>query len=1143
MKLLSALPLAASLIVCQTFCQTRAKIDAGEYFVDFDPGTGNATPLQMMPVDSTVSLNFKLPAVSSGVHTLFIRFHDTAGRWGMPEGRTLFVRDTIQTVSSQVAQIVAGEYFLDTDLGIGAGTSITPGSPSNAVTLTAAIVPKALSLGFHIVGARVLDSDGRWSMPLLRTFYLRDSSRVSQPPQTQIAGFEYFYDAEPGVGSGIQIPLTSPLFSVSNYSLAVPTAGLYPGVHSLSIRALGTSGLYGFAAESTFTARNLPVLSLSTKLISFGHVLTDGSSHDTSFYFSNRGSDTLRVDSLVLAGADAGSYKILSGNGKSVLPPGSTRDTVRIRFQPQAYGARSALLSFVANDTATVGLQGIGDGAAPGQPALISPPDSLPNAATAVVFQWSSALRGEKYRLQVGTDPLLKPPLSVDDTTDKYATPFQVNGLGYDTQYFWEVTSSNVQGGPGKPSSVRSFRTRLAPPQNLRASLVGATKLAFSWDSVTSASRYRVYRSRDSISYGYLDSTRSLSYADSGLTPGARYWYRLTAVRTTELEGDTSTSLSFVTNPAAPQNVTLSVRRDTIFLSWLPVGLAAQFKVFRSIGDSLGFGQIAVTSVPSYADTVLSPHTTYFYRIAALNDARVLGPPSATVSFRTHRSLPTVSAIAGPKGPVRKDVPFIVSADFTGDTVRLGVQISVDSGQTWRPTPHVDGVTSGITGKTTDSLIWHSLQDLPDTGTALARMQVVPIGLEDTGFSAFTNAFTVNNKAPSFKGPPASIKALYWNSLMVKLDTAYTLTPPVRYVLFRTRFDSAFDFTKPLAIRDSLQIDSLFSSTTYRFLVRAQDTLGNTVDDSVGISGAKTGALADYNADGKIDATDLASFATNWPNTDKKGLAILTPVDSSAGFPRMRVLGSRSGTPSLDDFYIFSKLWLYSKYVNPAVPLSLRDNGGRYDTVVHRELTVTRGATSARIILAPPLAARVSSWGVRAYFPGSIEVDSLDFPGRTFVLAFKDTIRRVFYADCASGSVQARTSDTLAHGVVRMTRSGTTDSLVLVSEGSDPVTRKQLRYVEIFTVREIPSTFVLYQNYPNPFNPSTTISFDLPADGRVSLVIYDILGREVQTLINDNLTAGYYKKVFDAHQLATGVYIYRLRTPNASKVQKMLLIK
>ncbi|NCS88978.1 MAG: hypothetical protein CO127_11800 [Ignavibacteria bacterium CG_4_9_14_3_um_filter_36_18] len=90
-----------------------------------------------------------------------------------------------------------------------------------------------------------------------------------------------------------------------------------------------------------------------------------------------------------------------------------------------------------------------------------------------------------------------------------------------------------------------------------------------------------------------------------------------------------------------------------------------------------------------------------------------------------------------------------------------------------------------------------------------------------------------------------------------------------------------------------------------------------------------------------------------------------------------------------------------------------------------------------------------------------------------------------------------------------------------------------------------PSTFELFQNYPNPFNPNSVISWQLPVSGYVSLKVYDILGNEVATLVNDELEAGYYNITLNANQpqLASGVYVYQLRAGSFVQTKKMILLQ
>jgi photosystem II stability/assembly factor-like uncharacterized protein len=88
-----------------------------------------------------------------------------------------------------------------------------------------------------------------------------------------------------------------------------------------------------------------------------------------------------------------------------------------------------------------------------------------------------------------------------------------------------------------------------------------------------------------------------------------------------------------------------------------------------------------------------------------------------------------------------------------------------------------------------------------------------------------------------------------------------------------------------------------------------------------------------------------------------------------------------------------------------------------------------------------------------------------------------------------------------------------------------------------------PSKFNLEQNYPNPFNPTTIIKYEMPEAGFVSLKVYDILGREVQTLVNGNKIKGTYEVSFNGSNLASGVYLYKLKAGNFTSIKKMMLIK
>ena len=90
---------------------------------------------------------------------------------------------------------------------------------------------------------------------------------------------------------------------------------------------------------------------------------------------------------------------------------------------------------------------------------------------------------------------------------------------------------------------------------------------------------------------------------------------------------------------------------------------------------------------------------------------------------------------------------------------------------------------------------------------------------------------------------------------------------------------------------------------------------------------------------------------------------------------------------------------------------------------------------------------------------------------------------------------------------------------------------------------EIPKEYFVGNNYPNPFNPTTRIKYGIPKEGNVKLVIYDMLGRELKTIINETQKPGVYEATFDASSFPSGVYFYRIITNDFIQTRRMVLLK
>ncbi|MBM4158111.1 MAG: T9SS type A sorting domain-containing protein [Ignavibacteria bacterium] len=156
---------------------------------------------------------------------------------------------------------------------------------------------------------------------------------------------------------------------------------------------------------------------------------------------------------------------------------------------------------------------------------------------------------------------------------------------------------------------------------------------------------------------------------------------------------------------------------------------------------------------------------------------------------------------------------------------------------------------------------------------------------------------------------------------------------------------------------------------------------------------------------------------------------------------------------------------------------------------------------------------------------GGIYNDSLGPGGNPFVLAF------------GPFNLTPNQAESIGFAVISATDAGD-----LFTKTNTARTKYQT--VGVTNISEnVPSVYTLSQNYPNPFNPATTIKFGIPKNDFVNIRVYDILGREVAELVNEQLNAGFYEVNFNAAKLASGMYFYRIETRNFIDVKKMMLIK
>ncbi len=211
-------------------------ITQAEYFFDTDPGVGNGVPVTVTTPGSTVDLSFSAPtvALAAGFHLLAFRVKNENAVWSHHTSRNIY----ITSPTSNVTDIIAAEYFIDVDPGVGLGTAMTIGASGGTVNFLASIPTTSLALGFHNMGIRTKDASGKWGLYENRIFYIK--TPTGNMPN--ITAAEYFLDVDPGTGNASPLAVPTPGTTVTlGFIYDIPLA-TSTGDHMLFTRVKDAAG-------------------------------------------------------------------------------------------------------------------------------------------------------------------------------------------------------------------------------------------------------------------------------------------------------------------------------------------------------------------------------------------------------------------------------------------------------------------------------------------------------------------------------------------------------------------------------------------------------------------------------------------------------------------------------------------------------------------------------------------------------------------------------------------------------------------------------------------------------------------------------------------------------------------------------------
>ncbi len=223
-----------------------------EYFINTDPGVGNATPLY---VSAGTNLEFaaRIPmeGFPVGFNYLYIRVRNTEGAWSIPSRSTVYVTDTTKYELPPQPMLTAVEYFFGGDPSVGQATPLTI-TPGDLVDFDGMISVGEFAPGFHNIHIRAKDEEEKWSIIKSQKFHIYDSNfEYFQPNMRTIGHAEYFFNTDPGVGNGT--PLDFFYYDEIDINRFFRVAGLPAGNHFLYVRVMDEDGNWSIAMRQPFT--------------------------------------------------------------------------------------------------------------------------------------------------------------------------------------------------------------------------------------------------------------------------------------------------------------------------------------------------------------------------------------------------------------------------------------------------------------------------------------------------------------------------------------------------------------------------------------------------------------------------------------------------------------------------------------------------------------------------------------------------------------------------------------------------------------------------------------------------------------------------------------------------------------------------
>lgn len=258
-----------------------------EYFIDTDPGFGNGTQLSVVDgIITSTSFDINVSGLIPGFHKVYFRARNENDVWSL-----VYVQNVVKVIEDPLApstDVVAMEYFFDTDPGFGDGTPVAV--TAGTITNTAFNIDlSGLSTGFHKVYFRTKNENDVWSLNYIQNIVTVSEDAI--PPSTDIVAMEYFFDIDPGFGNGTSVPVIADTFTSTAFNIDV--SGLVAGHHKVYFRTKNENEIWSLAYLQNLVKVTAEALPESPNIIAMEYFI------DTDPGFGNGTDIPITADSII----------------------------------------------------------------------------------------------------------------------------------------------------------------------------------------------------------------------------------------------------------------------------------------------------------------------------------------------------------------------------------------------------------------------------------------------------------------------------------------------------------------------------------------------------------------------------------------------------------------------------------------------------------------------------------------------------------------------------------------------------------------------------------------------------------------------------------------------------------------------------